>query len=446
MAESVENSSSEESEISDFYDVSSADLSTSSTSSSEEDSISNRAKGKTAAAKKTKTTKTTKGNASSANAKTARPRKKKADNSLNANEMEDLSTWICSSEEVNKVEQNLRLNLVKDARINKGDRKRLVEHLLCDTEKQNFGLLMNGFCRKFSTLAQEAYNSNIATYRKAAFSIAWMKFLSNFHPGKITQERMIVERLLKSSNEVFDAHCVHGVLSVLHESVYLAIHDHVRIKKAETESTGTYKARSQLCEESEDTLYRYCGASLHRMIKLREETLAGKKGRGELSDERKPVMTKELQILRELVMKDKSNIPESLKTLDEGNLKFPRTELLSFLRSVDNEVREFATDSNLRKYPSKFLTMCQNAVLNNETLEMDFRLIVAAIVEAEVASDAKIVNGLYHALVSKLANTRINEFMNARMERELKTQGKVVDADEMLRPRLKAYAVATKRK
>lgn len=128
MAESVENSSSEESEISDFYDVSSADLSTSSTSSSEEESISNRAKGKTAAAKKTKTTK---GNASSANAKTAQPRKnKKADNSLNANEMEDLSTWICSSEEVNKVEQNLWLNLVKDVRINKGDRKRLVEHLL----------------------------------------------------------------------------------------------------------------------------------------------------------------------------------------------------------------------------------------------------------------------------------------------------------------------------
>ena len=97
MAESVENSSSEESENSDFYDVSSADLSTSSTSSSEEESISNRAKGKAAAAKKTKITK---GNAS-ANAKTARPKKnKKADNSLNANAMEDLSTWICSSEEV----------------------------------------------------------------------------------------------------------------------------------------------------------------------------------------------------------------------------------------------------------------------------------------------------------------------------------------------------------
>ena len=67
MAESVENSSSEESENSDFYDISSADLSTSSSSSSEEESISNRAKGKAATAKKTKTTK---GNASTANAKT----------------------------------------------------------------------------------------------------------------------------------------------------------------------------------------------------------------------------------------------------------------------------------------------------------------------------------------------------------------------------------------
>lgn len=72
------------------------------------------------------------------------------------------------------------------------------------------------------------------------------------------------------------------------------------------------------------------------MIKLREETLTGKKGRGELSDKRRPIMIKELEILRDLVAKDKSVIPSSLKSLDEGNLIFPRFELLSFLRSVDN--------------------------------------------------------------------------------------------------------------
>lgn len=37
------------------------------------------------------------------------------------------------------------------------------------------------------------------------------------------------------------------------------------------------------------------------MMKLREETIEGKKGRGEFSDARRPVMQKELEILRELL-------------------------------------------------------------------------------------------------------------------------------------------------
>ena len=79
------------------------------------------------------------------------------------------------------------------------------------------------------------------------------------------------------------------------------------------------------------------------------------------------------------------------------------------------------------------------SALNNENLEIDF-------VNSESGTDVEIVNDLYRALVSKMANTRINEFMNAKVERDLKDQGKVVDADEMLRPRLKAYALVTKRK
>ena len=51
---------------------------------------------------------------------------------------------------------------------------------------------------------------------------------------------------------------------------------------------------------------------------------------------------------------------------------------------------------------------------------------------------------LFHGLISKLANTRINKFMNAKIERDLKVQGKVVDGNEVLRPRLKAYALVTK--
>lgn len=45
-----------------------------------------------------------------------------------------------------------------------------------------------------------------------------------------------------------------------------------------------------------------------------------------------------------------------------------------------------------------------------------------------------------------MATTRINEFMNAKTELDLAKSGKVVDADDNLRPRFKAHALNTKRK
>lgn len=191
--------------------------------------------------------------------------------------------------------------------------------------------------------------------------------------------------------------------------------------KAEASSTGTLDTRTNWKKKTNDTLCLYCGATLHRMIKLCEETLVGRKGCRELLEKRKLIMDQQKEILCELLIKDKTKIPASLKTLDDGISMFPRTELLLFLRSVDNKVPKFAMDSNLIKYPSKFLSMCRNAVLNNETLELDLCILAASILEADVVSDLQIVNGLYQKLVSKLANTRINDFMNATMEREKKS-------------------------
>ena len=123
---------------------------------------------------------------------------------------------------------------------------------------------MTGFCRRFSTLAQESFTSNLQSYRRASFSVSWMKLLTNFQPGKITQERMIVERLLRKATTIFSADCVHSVLSVVHETVYGMIHEHIRLKKAENEADEDSAGQRccELPEESDDTLFRYCGAAL----------------------------------------------------------------------------------------------------------------------------------------------------------------------------------------
>ena len=100
------------------------------------------------------------------------------------------------------------------------------------------------------------------------------------------------------------------------------------------------------------------------MIKLRRETLQHKKGRGRVSRERKGIMELELDLLQDLTMEDKSSLSPGLQNSDEGNLVFPRTELIPFLRHVDENVREFTCDSNLKRFPRKFLEMCRSSVLN----------------------------------------------------------------------------------
>ena len=102
--------------------------------------------------------------------------------------------------------------------------------------------------------------------------------------------------------------------------------------------------------------------------------------------------------------------------------------------------------SRATQFPTKLLDMCGSSVLKNEELEVDFSLLIATLSSAEVDLNSEVVHGLFKALVSKLANTRINEFMNAKVERDLKKEGKVVDADEMLRPKLKSHTLSTKRK
>lgn len=385
----------------------------------------------------------------SKSAKNPKLRKKTTDKrttvkALTRDEMEQLSSWVFSVSQAKIVERELREQLLISPRIRAfEERLKIASHFTSSEQEGNFSLLNIGFCRTFATLANECYKNNVPKERKAAFAVVWMKVLCNFQNNKTTQERMILQRLVQSSSQSFPPEEIHCVLSTIHELIYKIIHDHIRKRKSDSTAEDN---EVQLNQESDDTLYRYCGAAMHRMIKLRRETLAAKKNRVQLASKRRPLMVKELQLLEGLVMKDKSGLSQSLQNLDEGNLTFPREELLPFLRSVDGEVREFTNDKNLSKYQSNFLRMCQNCVTNNQSLENDFSLLVGSLLNIECVNEETVVCGIFKEIVSKMANTRINEFMNAKSERDLKKQGKVVDADEMLRPQLKSYAVVSKRK
>ena len=65
--------------------------------------------------------------------------------------------------------------------------------------------------------------------------------------------------------------------------------------------------------------------------------------------------------------------------------------------------------------------MRQHIVKSNERLEMDVRLIVSSLLNEESTVNTELVNSMHYVLVSELANTHINEYLNAKVERDLKT-------------------------
>ena len=118
--------------------------------------------------------------------------------------------------------------------------------------------------------------------KKAAFTVAWMKFLLNFQAQKTTQERIIVERFSPSapSMTAFTPETVHAAISVIHEKVY----DIIQIESSTSVARSSSKA--ELREERDKVFYRLGGAAPNRAIKPRKQTLTldGKKGRANLSE------------------------------------------------------------------------------------------------------------------------------------------------------------------
>ena len=85
--------------------------------------------------------------------------------------------------------------------------------------------------------------------KKAAFTVACMKFLLNFQAQKTTQERITVERFSSSapSTTTFTPETVHAVISVIHEKVYDIIQIEVSRKKlASSTSVASSSSKADL--------------------------------------------------------------------------------------------------------------------------------------------------------------------------------------------------------
>lgn len=89
--------------------------------------------------------------------------------------------------------------------------------------------------------------------------------------------------------------------------------------------------------EEEEVYMRFAGAAMANMFSFRYKAMKSKR-----SSKRKDEISNELQVLGWMRMTDKSNIPSSLAYRDQGGMYFSTKELLPFVKSLDDCVRENA--------------------------------------------------------------------------------------------------------
>ena len=165
--------------------------------------------------------------------------------------------------------------------------------ILSDSHLSTFSDLINQWLLWKLCYALRKKDRTRKKNKKAAFTVAWMKFLLNFQALKTTQERIIVETLRFSSSAprpsttTFTPETVHAVISVIHEKVYDIIQIEVSRKKLESSTrVASSSSKAETQKESDKVFYRFGGAAPNRVIKPRKQTLTldGKKGRANLAE------------------------------------------------------------------------------------------------------------------------------------------------------------------
>ena len=122
-----------------------------------------------------------------------------------------------------------------------------------------------------------------------------------------------------------------AILSCVHEGIYDFVHT---VSHEIAFNLPREPSANGVQNEDRVILHRFSGAALCRMIKLRQNTIKGRKGTVKVTNRHKDALEKELEVLMAMKMTDKSTLPKEIKDhLDEGGLFFFERRIYQLCKS-----------------------------------------------------------------------------------------------------------------
>lgn len=118
-----------------------------------------------------------------------------------------------------------------------------------------------------------------------------------------------------------------------------------------------------LALDDDDVYYRFGGATLADMLKLRYQS---RKRKG-ISSASASSISQQIQVLHSINTKEKSSMPSYLKFRDRGFMYTPHPSFIPFFRGVDDTVREIVNPTGFQEYTNELVKasyrICNQCVL-----------------------------------------------------------------------------------
>jgi len=158
--------------------------------------------------------------------------------------------------------------------------------------------------------------------------------------------------------------------------------------------------------DSIDVYYRFGGATLASMLHGRYKAMKLKETK------QKGKISQEIHVLQALNTKNKENVPKYLQYRDKGFMYFPCDKLLPFLQELDKTVKTCCNEEGFRKYGKLLLQETVKLVKSKTNLKESFSAVLTSCLESTRNFQSSVIDDVFHEFVSKLTNTRIQEFLD----------------------------------
>ena len=130
-------------------------------------------------------------------------------------------------------------------------------------------------------------------------------------------------------------------------------------------------------------------------------------------------------------------VPYAVKELNQGGLVIIDHCMLPFVRAVIEKTRCLVCEEKCRELGQNVIQVAKMEIKNDESLYTSF---IVCVKHCGVDSSLPVVRKIFDELSLKLFHARVNQFMTATIELDLKKSGKAVKADQSLRDQLKTYS------